>query len=127
MKKLLSVAGILLLVGCSEETVGEPKNTETSVSVEKTEDTDTLAVTEEGSPAEPIEVQPGNYTFGEEFKTGRYEISVLGEDEGTVYVKNEEGFVEVGEYFKTDTRYTFDADIFDTLETDVAILLEPAE
>ena len=127
MKKLLSTAGILLLVGCTEETAEGPGTPETSVSVEKTEGTETLAVTEEESADDSIEVQPGNYTFGEDLKTGRYEISVLGENEGTVYVKNEEGFVEVGEYFKTDTRYTFAADIFDTLETDVAILLEPAE
>ena len=126
MKKAALLLGVMLLAGCvGEETIVEEETVETETA-ESTEVTQPAAdpVEEE---LEPLEVQPGEYTFGEDLKTGRYTVTLLDGGEGSVYVKNEDGFVEVGERFQGDTEYTFDANLYDTIETDVALKLNPAE
>ena len=134
MKKSIYIIILLLIVlaGCGdEETLKEIQPIEVvEESAAEREEREIIEAAEKREATEvrePLEVKPGNYTFGEDIKTGRYNITSQGLEEGSVYVKNPEGFIEVAEYFKAETEYVFDANLYDTLETDVAITLNPVE
>ena len=131
MKRVVILLTVVL-VGCAnEETVKEIEPIEvveeSAAEKEERELIEAAEKREATEVSEPLEVKPGNDTFGEDIKTGRYNITLQGLDEGVVYIKNQDGFVEVGEYFKAETEYVFDANLYDTLETDIAITLNPVE
>lgn len=134
MEKIIYIGFILLLmlVGCGkEEATKEVEHLEaveeSAAEKEEREIFEAAKDREATEVKQPLEVKPGNYTFGEDIRTGRYKITSNSSEKGTVYVKNQEGFIEVAERFEEDTEYVFDADIYDSLETDIAIILNPVE